>query len=150
MVYVHSLSLRDDLGKVVAHVDIDGVKNSGVVELDLQRGDINYDHVLDSADRDMLLNYVNYVRYQKDKGAFEYSTLQKDLMDINADGKITKRTSKHSIMTAGHLTESTSAMTALYGQAGTLSEEAITTLTKTATELQTVLSETKTKMKHCM
>ena len=91
LVYVHSLSLRDDLGKVVAHVDIDGVKNSGVVELDLQRGDINYDHVLDSADRDMLLNYVNYVRYQKDKGAFEYSTLQKDLMDINADGKINEK-----------------------------------------------------------
>ncbi len=91
MVYAHSFSLRDDLGTVVAHVDVDGVSNTGIVDLDLQRGDINYDHAVDSADKDMLLNYVNYVRYQKDKGAFEYSTLQKELMDINADGKINEK-----------------------------------------------------------
>ena len=94
---VNSISLRDDLGNVVAQKTIDNDSNGGYIDLDLKRGDINYDGVINSADTEMIRKHIKDLEYlktienpndiEKDK-ITEYSTLQKILMDVNNDGRI--------------------------------------------------------------
>ncbi len=85
---VYSVSLRDDLGNEVAKTNVEAGKTEAVVELDLQRGDIDYDGEITLADRDMLREYVNCT-YGYEITENKFSTLQKELMDVNDDKKVT-------------------------------------------------------------
>ena len=79
---VNSISLRDDLGNIVAQKTLDNGSNGGYIDLDLKRGDINYDGVINSDDTAMIHEYLG----NSDVTAF--STLQRELMDINRNGRI--------------------------------------------------------------
>ncbi len=84
---VNSVSLRDDLGNVVASAPVENGANGAYVQLNLQRGDINYDGEVNAADRDLLLEYVESKRYYR-SATTKFSTLQRELMDVNRDGEI--------------------------------------------------------------
>lgn len=84
---VKSVSLRDDRGNVVASAQVANGENGAVVELDLQRGDVNYDGEVNADDRDMVIEYVESKRYYRN-ATTKFSTLQRDLMDVNNDGEI--------------------------------------------------------------
>lgn len=104
---VKSIALRDNLGNLVAEREldydmddfVDSVKagnnkyKSSVtadISLDLKRGDVNYDGELNYKDADMINEYLRRDPAEV-KGMDErFSTLQKDLMDVNNDGAITE------------------------------------------------------------
>ena len=77
---VNSISVRDDLGNVVAEKAMKNGEKGGVISLDLQKGDVNYDGILDKKDAELIRDFTV---------GKAYSTLQKDLMDFNNDGEIT-------------------------------------------------------------
>lgn len=79
---VKSVSLRDDLGNIVAQKTVEHGKNGAYIDLNLKRGDINYDGIINSADTEMIRDYITNGHEN------EFSTLQKELMDVNNDGKV--------------------------------------------------------------
>lgn len=84
---VKSVSIRDDLGNVVASAPVADGANGANITLDLQRGDINYDGVINAEDRAMISEYIESKRYYR-SATTKYSTLQRELMDVNNDGEI--------------------------------------------------------------
>ena len=84
---VNAVSLRDDLGKVVASASVAEGEKGADIYLDLKRGDVNYDGEVNADDRDMVIEYVESKRYYR-TATTKFSTLQRDLMDVNNDGEI--------------------------------------------------------------
>jgi len=85
---VNYVALRDDLGQVVAKAEVAEGAESASVELNLQRGDVDYDGELTYSDATMIREYVNTVSNHR-RTSTRFSTLQRDLMDVNRDNKIT-------------------------------------------------------------
>lgn len=86
---VNSVSLRDDCGNIVARADVADGENGAVIELDLQRGDIDYDGEITAKDYAKIYRYVKS-SYIERYATTEFSTLQKALMDVNNDNRIDK------------------------------------------------------------
>ena len=84
---VRSVSLRDDCGNIVARADVADGENGAVIELDLQRGDIDYDGKITCKDYAKIYRYVKSSYYNWNATS-EFSTLQKALMDVNNDNRI--------------------------------------------------------------
>lgn len=80
-----SYCLKDNLNNVVATYndnieDLDGTSTTKEIQLNLIKGDLNYDEEITQEDINILQSYLNDEE--------ELSYLQKDLADINEDGDI--------------------------------------------------------------
>ena len=104
---VQAIRLKDDKGNTVCQARFDNVDNYHMwvnhnnpleysLGVNIEKGDLNYDHILDMKDYDMITNYFNIISENIDEAKKDqaikasFSSLQLELLDENDDGVIDK------------------------------------------------------------
>ena len=102
---VQAIRLKDDKGNIIYQARFDDVDNyhmwvnrNNPLEYSLgvyfEKGDLNYDHIFDMKDYDMITNYFNILSENTDEAKKDraikdiFSSLQLELLDENDDGVI--------------------------------------------------------------
>lgn len=125
---VASLSLIDNMGNTISGYN--HLTSGNIMTLfknvSLQRGDVNYDGLVDSSDSMILLNYVSMIT--------KFSNLQKVLGDYNNDGEVNitdviainnnllSTANKYERMRINEINKRAHEFIALYGEKGNLNE----------------------------
>ena len=84
-----SFDITDNLNNVINSVDLSYLWNSNstsetiFIDASLQKGDLNYDGVINNLDIALLRSYIS--------GAIDYSNVQLFLADLNSDGHLSSR-----------------------------------------------------------
>ena len=105
--WVHAIRLKDDKGNIVSQRIFNNNDNdyfwlteynnwtlNQTLELNLEKGDLNYDHIYDINDYNVIMDYFNAVDGITDEAELKkvlndrFSSLQIELLDENNDGKI--------------------------------------------------------------